>query len=60
MDADWMYSAYHFSHPILTERLKALGWESTEKVGKRDEDAGDGAVDDARNGAIKASGRDEL
>ncbi|KAK6433195.1 zinc metalloprotease [Oleoguttula sp. CCFEE 5521] len=33
MDADWMYSAYHYSHPILTERLKAVGWTSTEKVG---------------------------
>jgi STE24 endopeptidase len=33
MDADWMYSAYHFSHPILTERLKAVGWTSETKVG---------------------------
>ena len=32
MDADWMYSSYHYSHPILTERLKALGWTSEEKV----------------------------
>ena len=22
---DWLYSAYHHSHPTLTERLKALG-----------------------------------
>jgi STE24 endopeptidase len=28
-----MYSAYHFSHPILTERLKAVGWTSETKVG---------------------------
>lgn len=27
MDADWMYASYHYSHPILSERLKALGWE---------------------------------
>ncbi|KAL6716464.1 zinc metalloprotease [Lecanora helva] len=27
MDADWMYSSYHYSHPILPERLRALGWE---------------------------------
>jgi STE24 endopeptidase len=27
MDADWIYSAYHYSHPILTERLRAIGWE---------------------------------
>lgn len=35
MDADWMYSSYHYSHPILTERLKALGWTSEEKVGDK-------------------------
>ena len=27
-----MYSSYHFSHPILTERLKAVGWTSEHKV----------------------------
>ncbi|TKX25200.1 CAAX prenyl protease [Elsinoe australis] len=32
MDADWMYSSFHYSHPILTERLKAIGWISKEKV----------------------------
>ena len=26
MDADWIYASYHFSHPILPERLGALGW----------------------------------
>lgn len=31
-DADWAYSSYHFSHPILTERLKAVGWTSEKKV----------------------------
>lgn len=31
MDADWMYSSYHFSHPILPERLGALGWYGDEK-----------------------------
>ena len=30
MDADWMYSSYHFSHPILPERLGALGWYGSE------------------------------
>jgi STE24 endopeptidase len=29
MDADWMYASYHFSHPILSERLGALGWKSS-------------------------------
>ena len=28
MDADWMYATYHYSHPILAERLTALGWKS--------------------------------
>ena len=51
MDADWMYSAYHYSHPILTERLKAVGWTSEQKVGDLKPDA---------NGSAKASGRDEL
>lgn len=31
MDADWMYSSYHFSHPILPERLGALGWYGSEE-----------------------------
>lgn len=26
MGADWLYASYHFSHPILPERLGALGW----------------------------------
>jgi STE24 endopeptidase len=33
IDADWLYSAYHHSHPILPERLKGLGYVSEEKVG---------------------------
>jgi STE24 endopeptidase len=32
MEADWMYASYHFSHPILSERLKALEWVPTGKV----------------------------
>ena len=32
MDADWLYASYHFSHPILPERLGALGWYGDEKV----------------------------
>ncbi|KJX94861.1 CaaX prenyl protease Ste24 like protein [Zymoseptoria brevis] len=32
MDADHMYSSYHYSHPILTERLKAVGWTSEKKI----------------------------
>ena len=26
MDADWLYATYHYSHPILPERLNAIGW----------------------------------
>lgn len=50
MDADWMFASYHFSHPILTERLRALDWTSAEKVAP-DVDEKDAAV---------ATGRDEL
>jgi STE24 endopeptidase len=32
MDADWVYASYHFSHPILSERLKALDWKPSGKV----------------------------
>lgn len=32
MEADWMYASYHFSHPILSERLKALEWTPSGKV----------------------------
>lgn len=31
MDADWIYSSYHFTHPILPERLRALE-EKAEKT----------------------------
>jgi len=32
---DWMYSAYHHSHPTLTERLKALEGLKVKKQGER-------------------------
>lgn len=32
MDADWLYSSFHHSHPILTERLKAMGWTGDKAV----------------------------
>jgi STE24 endopeptidase len=51
MDADWMYASYHFSHPILSERLGALGWTSDSKVVVEDEKS---------EVAVKATGRDEL
>ncbi|KAK9368126.1 peptidase family M48-domain-containing protein [Lipomyces kononenkoae] len=31
MDADWLYSSYHYSHPILPERLRAMSWKSEKK-----------------------------
>ncbi len=37
MDADWLYASYHFSHPILPERLGALGWYGEKKSGKEEE-----------------------
>jgi len=36
MDADWMYASYHFSHPILSERLGALGWYGDSKGSEPD------------------------
>ncbi|KAG9925679.1 CAAX prenyl protease 1, partial [Aureobasidium melanogenum] len=41
MDADWMYSSFHYSHPILTERLKAVGWTSEKKVSQEKEEVKD-------------------
>jgi STE24 endopeptidase len=32
MDADYYYSSYHYSHPILTERLKAIQWGGEKKA----------------------------
>ena len=46
MDADWLYANYHFSHPILTERLKALDWTPTEKLAKKP------STDDEKDAAI--------
>ncbi|CAI4210297.1 unnamed protein product [Parascedosporium putredinis] len=50
MDADWMYASYHYSHPILSERLGALGWTPSEKVSKVEEEPS----------TAKTTGRDEL
>lgn len=33
LESDPLYSAYHYSHPTLPERLSALGYVSNEKVG---------------------------
>ncbi|KAK2748299.1 hypothetical protein FQN57_000957 [Myotisia sp. PD_48] len=50
MNADWMYASYHYSHPILSERLKALGWTGG-KVTKESE-----PVDSDK--AVKATARE--
>jgi STE24 endopeptidase len=34
MDADWLYSAYNHSHPILVERLRALGYKGGDIIFK--------------------------
>jgi STE24 endopeptidase len=31
MDADPLYSAFTYTHPILPERLRALGWQGEAK-----------------------------
>jgi len=38
MDADWIYASYHYSHPILTERLGALGWKGKVEDAKAEDD----------------------
>jgi STE24 endopeptidase len=52
MDADWMYASYHFSHPHLSERLKALDWKGEQAVTSEKEKE--------QEGVVKATGRDEL
>lgn len=54
MDADWMYASYNFSHPILSERLGALGWTAQNKVSAADQ------LSEKDNKAAVATGRDEL
>ncbi|KAL2835731.1 CaaX prenyl protease Ste24 [Aspergillus pseudoustus] len=39
MDADWVYASYHYSHPILPERLKALNWTGGKVTGLKEEDS---------------------
>ena len=53
MDADWMYSAYTYSHPILTERLRALGYKGNTKVTDLKPQVGEAA-----DGVAKATGTD--
>jgi STE24 endopeptidase len=53
MDADWMYASYHFSHPHLSERLKALDWKGEKTVTSEKEKEKDGNV-------AVTTGRDEL
>lgn len=55
MDADWLYASYHYSHPILPERLGALGWSSSGSS-KIDKNAGG----KENENSVKATGRDEL
>ncbi|KAK3117681.1 zinc metalloprotease [Teratosphaeriaceae sp. CCFEE 6253] len=50
MDADWLYSTYNYSHPILTERLKAIGWTSEHRVSAEKKADGDETVGGEANG----------
>lgn len=34
-----MYASYHYSHPILSERLKALGWKGGKVTALKEEDS---------------------
>jgi STE24 endopeptidase len=53
MDADHLYSSYHYSHPILPERLSALGWDGSEKVPEKVSEKTTEPAED-----VKASGRE--
>ncbi len=56
MDADFFYSSYHHSHPILTERLKAIQWTGEKKADFKDAPVKDAPEKDAT--ADVASGRE--
>jgi len=45
MDADFYYSSYHYSHPILTERLKAIQWTGEKKAEFKNAPEKDAAAD---------------
>ncbi|KAI9841207.1 MAG: hypothetical protein M1837_000934 [Sclerophora amabilis] len=38
MDADWLYASYHYSHPILPERLGALSWHGGKQADSKKDD----------------------
>lgn len=58
MDADWLYASYHYSHPILTERLKALNWASGEKEKSSQQDGVSLDVKVADGKVVRASDRE--
>lgn len=39
MDADWLFATYHYSHPILSERLASLGWKGGKVTDLKEEDS---------------------
>ncbi|KAK0739620.1 peptidase family M48-domain-containing protein [Apiosordaria backusii] len=56
MDADWAFASYHFSHPILSERLKALNWQPTRKVEVKEK----AEESEKKEDTAVTTGRDEL
>ena len=57
MDADYLYSSYHYSHPILTERLKAIGWKGDKKVEPKAQDGSASRSQDSEK-PLKAADRE--
>ncbi|KAI9816994.1 MAG: hypothetical protein M1826_001689 [Phylliscum demangeonii] len=55
MDADWLYATYHYSHPILPERLSALGYSGAKKGGEQLQEQNGKSV---AAGVVKASDRE--
>lgn len=51
MNADWMYASYHYSHPILAERLTALGWGGNKVTHNKE-------IEEEADKAVKASDRE--
>jgi len=56
MDADWIYSSLHYSHPHLVERLSAINW--TRKLVEENEDIVKGLEKQKEEKAGVATGRE--
>ena len=58
MDAYWMYASYHYSHPILPERLGALGWKKGRQSSAAVHETGKTESPSHRGSRAEATGRE--